>query len=49
MSDTDYKRLWRNEQTLRVRAQNYVNELLEIIKKLENGKPKLNKQVQTKS
>lgn len=49
MTETDYKKMWREEQKLRVRAQNYVNELLEIIKKLENGKSKLNKQVQTKS
>lgn len=49
MTDTDYKKMWRNEQDLRVKAQNYINSLLDIIKKLENGKPKLNKQVQTKS
>lgn len=47
MTDTDYKKMWRNEQTLRVKAQNYVNELLEIIKKLENGKPDGPRKIQT--
>lgn len=48
MTETDYKKMWRKEQDLRVKAQNYINSLLDIIKKLENGKSKLNKQIQTK-
>jgi predicted transcriptional regulator len=49
MTETDYKKMWRSEQTLRVKAQNYVSQLLEIIKKLENGrKQKPNSSLQTK-